>query len=545
MALTKAHNRMIEGSIVNVKDFGAVGDYTTDDTTAINLAISTASTQNSTLHFPSGVYRYTGTMVLPENIKITGSGAPKIAAFPQYGGDKSKLKPGIKNTITGSSIIFDGTGALTTYTTNRSDKFSSVTPMVIYNHQDALSLSGIGFIQDMDVLDSLGVLTTSSTDNRATNYTAGIVNNGNLSLETDVTVFGYFSDIAYMVHNQDGGLIDPDYQNKTNCLITGGVAIIGHDDAAGASSEGLTGSRWTGCGLYGSDHHTRADGDYTIPALYIDGKMAAGDNSGIRGHSFVNCNFRTYANDSISLDNANDIQFVSSVWEFSTLSGVANADAGGGFIGTANTKDIVIVAGAGTGDPKLLTFLTQIGGQYQVIGGGAYGNALFGEGSAGVRVAGSTASGDSYIQFTGDISSTATGWKIQRDGTSDNLDIVYQGATIFSFNENSGIAGGFGFASGGTKTISSGEITIGAGSHYFVDTEGASSSDDLDTISGGSFDGQILVLRAANSSRTTVLKDGTGNLRISGDFSLDNGQDRVMLMFDGIRWVEMSRSNNS
>ena len=31
MALTKAHNRMIEGAPVNVKDFGAVGDGVTDD----------------------------------------------------------------------------------------------------------------------------------------------------------------------------------------------------------------------------------------------------------------------------------------------------------------------------------------------------------------------------------------------------------------------------------------------------------------------------------------------------------------------------------
>jgi hypothetical protein len=40
MALTKAHNRMITGAPVNVLDFGATGDGTTDDTAAIQLALN-------------------------------------------------------------------------------------------------------------------------------------------------------------------------------------------------------------------------------------------------------------------------------------------------------------------------------------------------------------------------------------------------------------------------------------------------------------------------------------------------------------------------
>lgn len=40
MALTKAHNRMIEGAHINVVDFGATGDGTTNDTTAVQAAIN-------------------------------------------------------------------------------------------------------------------------------------------------------------------------------------------------------------------------------------------------------------------------------------------------------------------------------------------------------------------------------------------------------------------------------------------------------------------------------------------------------------------------
>lgn len=52
MALTKAHNRMIEGSSVNVKDFGAVGDGVTDDTAAFQMVASTFGE----IIVPSGEY---------------------------------------------------------------------------------------------------------------------------------------------------------------------------------------------------------------------------------------------------------------------------------------------------------------------------------------------------------------------------------------------------------------------------------------------------------------------------------------------------------
>ena len=71
MALTKAHNRMIEGAAVNVKDFGAVGDGVTDDTAAIQAAIDSSATK---VIIPKGTYLTTTAIVLPSNIHVTGSG---------------------------------------------------------------------------------------------------------------------------------------------------------------------------------------------------------------------------------------------------------------------------------------------------------------------------------------------------------------------------------------------------------------------------------------------------------------------------------------
>lgn len=55
MALTKTHNRMTEGSVLNVLDFGATGDGSTVDTTAIQTTITNASS-GDTIYFPSGNY---------------------------------------------------------------------------------------------------------------------------------------------------------------------------------------------------------------------------------------------------------------------------------------------------------------------------------------------------------------------------------------------------------------------------------------------------------------------------------------------------------
>jgi pectate lyase-like protein len=59
-AITGYLNR-VRGEVISVKDYGAVGDGTTDDTTAIQAALTAAT--NKVLYFPDGTYRLTSTLV--------------------------------------------------------------------------------------------------------------------------------------------------------------------------------------------------------------------------------------------------------------------------------------------------------------------------------------------------------------------------------------------------------------------------------------------------------------------------------------------------
>ena len=66
--------------VVNVKDYGAVGDGVTDDTTAIQAAISAVSVSGGTLFFPTGSYKVTSeiSMTISESVHIAGYNAKLV-----------------------------------------------------------------------------------------------------------------------------------------------------------------------------------------------------------------------------------------------------------------------------------------------------------------------------------------------------------------------------------------------------------------------------------------------------------------------------------
>jgi hypothetical protein len=81
MSLTKASYSMITGAPANVKDFGAVGDGTTDDTAAIQAAITAVATSGQGLYVPAGTYKITSAMTSTGHLNMFGDGEKSIISF--------------------------------------------------------------------------------------------------------------------------------------------------------------------------------------------------------------------------------------------------------------------------------------------------------------------------------------------------------------------------------------------------------------------------------------------------------------------------------
>ena len=91
-------------------------------------------------------------------------------------------------------------------------------------------------------------------------------------------------------------------------------------------------------------------------------------------------------------------------------------------------------------------------------------------------------------------------------------------------------------------TISAGAVTVTA-NFYRVDTQGDTSSDDLDTITAGTgvADGHVLWLRPENTTRTVVVKHNTGNIwcALGQDIVLDDTREHTTLVYDAnlTKWL--------
>jgi hypothetical protein len=93
--------------MVSVKDFGAVGDSSTDDTTAIQACATYCFANNITMYIPAGTYKIT--TAITAQCSIRGDG-PKVSIIKNYGtGDALDLS-GSNYYTTFQNFAIDGSG---------------------------------------------------------------------------------------------------------------------------------------------------------------------------------------------------------------------------------------------------------------------------------------------------------------------------------------------------------------------------------------------------------------------------------------------------
>jgi len=161
MSLTKAHNRMIAASAVNVDDYGAVGDGATDDTIAIQAAINTNA---AIIRFsPDKTYSITSQINLVTEQTIEGNNSTIIvnsttvinSAF--YGVDvsTSAYKDIILNcnskTISGFRIYADSTGCNNVWFDNCKVSGTATDATLFYGGIEVASLGGAAGTQNSDI----------------------------------------------------------------------------------------------------------------------------------------------------------------------------------------------------------------------------------------------------------------------------------------------------------------------------------------------------------------------------------------------------------
>lgn len=143
---------------------------------------------------------------------------------------------------------------------------------------------------------------------------------------------------------------------------------------------------------------------------------------------------------------------------------------------------------------------------------------------------------------------TSTGvLSIAAAGTDYTSPTGTESLTNKTITSPSGTFTDFGVAGATLLTIATGAVTRTQVYHR-IDTQGSASTDDLDTISGGSA-GKLLILRAENSARDVVLTNAGNIVTPDGTTSITLGDTHptVFMIYDGTlsKWIIVSAGSGS
>lgn len=526
--------------VVNVRDHGAKGDGTTDDTAAIRAALRASRS----VHFPAGVYVLTDGIVLPQSARLTGDGAPMLGTFPMKEDDKRFLRADRLTQLPGTTLLFKGKGEQTLKTPRR-DLFSDLRFAVKTTPMAATSIEGLAIALDVQVLDADDKLTTPESDQRA-DYDVGLlIDDSAAGTVRDVAVYGFWKKAGLCVLSRGIG-DNPDYNSFWHSSFMGehGVAILGFDEDEG---RGLSGTQFYGCRIFANDHHDRGAHQWGSAALLIDGITKA-KQADLNGHYFFGGCIRTYAPVAVKLDHASNVSFHGVVFELPSPKGGERKGAGK-VVGTANTRDVHFF-GCRMHDIGLNELgRTMEDGVLVVFPDTMQGVSVHQDGRV-ARLTTALKSGPS-IQLTDDGSSIASGWRMTMDARQQ-LSLAYKGRTQAIFSPTGELQAN----AVETPTVQASEIHFGAAKPAPVTNGSAQVTGSrmklssampatLETLEGGS-EGQLLILEAdPGSADINVTSGDQGNIQLVRPMELGAPSSRLTLLRSGPAWVELARTSGT
>lgn len=134
MALTKVTSVMTDGfsEVYNVKSYGAKGDGSTDDASAINAAITAANTAGGgVVYFPSGDYKTDSKVTLQSDIELRGDMNARL--MPSDTVPTQAYEATSESNIRIEGLVFEGTGTAFTDGNQRLIQFNSCSEVQVHN----------------------------------------------------------------------------------------------------------------------------------------------------------------------------------------------------------------------------------------------------------------------------------------------------------------------------------------------------------------------------------------------------------------------------
>ena len=232
--------------IVNVRDFGAVGDGATDDTAAIQAAFTAAQNTGRALYVQAGTYRITNT------INVSGSGL----VMTVFGEGNSSV---FQDNVTGGSCFNITTPFLSclwsrlsiNVNVNKPTFHSIYVTGALYSYYERVTFEGAGFIMRTHIrFDSSQEVTFVACNWRN-------INGVGIDSRNDASNGGNFTFIGGTFYSSRcGAVISGELTNNNNCFFGTKFVLAGDTDHKQISISG---------GTAGSTSVTLGSG-FTIPA---------------------------------------------------------------------------------------------------------------------------------------------------------------------------------------------------------------------------------------------------------------------------------------